>query len=346
MDDAAASNPHERAVPLTARSSRFWPIAPEQRSTHARGPIVRRLSATVILMPAPPSPVGFDETKHPRGQPKNRGQFKSKPAPTPPRATLRGRRGGSGAASQPGGSSSVGAVMPGADLAEGFELSEQVLDREATLWRLSADCSGCGAHWQEDHTRDPPDLSDVLHHEAEERRSDWMRQHICEPLTASAVALGDVTLVQADVAIKMGQERIRRARRLGGWLPWGRRDLREADELLRGSRACIERELEKKRATNPRVRITDWEVLTSLNPGSLRAYVRAHGWHERGKLSSGVGVWGLQVEDDLYEVLTPVTAEHRDYAVTASELLRTLSIVEDRSELDILHDIEALIPHG
>ena len=291
----------------------------------------------------------FDETKHPRGQPGNPGKFKGKPAPVPPRATTRGRRSRRGAESQSGGSSFVGAVMLGADLseadhAENFELHEQVLDREATRWRLSAACSGCGALWREDHTREPPDLSDVLHHEAEERRSDWMRQHICETLPASAAALGDITLVQADVAIKMSQERIRRARRLGGWLPWCRRGLREADELLRGSRACIKRELEKKRATNPRVRITDNEALASSNPGHIRSYLEAHGWQKREQLPSGAGVWGTRVGDGDYEVIAPSSSESLDYTRSVSELLRTLSIVEDRSELDVLYDIEALTP--
>lgn len=33
------------------------------------------------------SAVGFDETKHPRGQPDNRGKFKRRSVPTPPKAT-------------------------------------------------------------------------------------------------------------------------------------------------------------------------------------------------------------------------------------------------------------------
>lgn len=278
-------------------------------------------------MPSSSRSASFDEKLHPRGQPDNPGKFKGKPVPAPPRATTPGRRDRRGHV-------------------ENFELYEQVLDREATRWRLSADCLGCGTHWDEDHTRDPPDLSDVLAHEAEERRSDWMRQHVCEPVATGDVALEDITLVQADVTIKMSQERIRRARRLGGWLPWCRRDLREADELLRSSRACIKRELQKKHDTNPRVRITDEEALASLDPGQIRSYLEAHGWHRRDLLPSGAGVWVLEAGDGAYEVIAPYSSKRLDYTQRVSELLRTLSIVEDRSELDVLYDIEALSPGG
>ena len=65
-----------------------------------RGPAVRQPSATLGLMTRL-NPTGFDETKHPRGQPENRGRFKGKPIPAPPKATARNRRGEPGAGTQP-----------------------------------------------------------------------------------------------------------------------------------------------------------------------------------------------------------------------------------------------------
>ena len=49
-------------------------------------------------MPGPASPVGFDETQHPRGQPDNAGQFRRKQVPQPPPARRRGSRLGTPAA--------------------------------------------------------------------------------------------------------------------------------------------------------------------------------------------------------------------------------------------------------
>ena len=51
----------------------------------------------LVLMPDPTSAASFDETKHPRGQPKNRGQFKDTPVPAPPPVTRRPTRGPAGA---------------------------------------------------------------------------------------------------------------------------------------------------------------------------------------------------------------------------------------------------------
>ena len=48
-------------------------------------------------MPGQTSPSGFDETKHPRGQPDNAGQFRRKQVPQPPHASRSGSRAGTSA---------------------------------------------------------------------------------------------------------------------------------------------------------------------------------------------------------------------------------------------------------
>ena len=67
-------------------------------------------------------PIEFDETKHPRGQPDNAGKFKSKPVPTPPKATPRRR--------QPWGSEAEAPTDDGASdepdpAQDGFDLSDE-----------------------------------------------------------------------------------------------------------------------------------------------------------------------------------------------------------------------------
>lgn len=54
-----------------------------------------------------------------------------------------------------------------------------------------------------------------------------------------APALEDVGLVQANVGVEKSMDLLRRARRVAGWLPWVRRDLDHAEDLLRMSRNCI-----------------------------------------------------------------------------------------------------------
>jgi hypothetical protein len=74
-------------------------------------------------------------------------------------------------------------------------------------------------------------------------------------------------------------------------------------------------------------------------PRNIRLYLRMHGWEREGSASDQPGIWRLPTDDGTYEVLAPSSRGTGDFKDRVSELLRTVSIVEDRSPAEILRDL-------
>ncbi len=88
-----------------------------------------------------------------------------------------------------------------------------------------------------------------------------------------------------------------------------------------------------------RALIEDHETLASLRPLDIAAYLRFHGWQPAGDETSERAIrWVLQAEDE-FEVLLPLDRAFRDFPLRISEALRVLSVVERRSETEVLHDL-------
>lgn len=73
------------------------------------------------------------------------------------------------------------------------------------------------------------------------------------------------------------------------------------------------------------------------DPRNVRIYLRTHGWQRDGR-----NVWALLGSEGTFEVISPSSRESRDFSERMSELLRTLSVVEDRPAEDILNDFFTL----
>ena len=88
-----------------------------------------------------------------------------------------------------------------------------------------------------------------------------------------------------------------------------------------------------------RVRVLDPAALATPGARRIRLYLRLKGWaHEVTADSPDPDVWSLAADEGAYEVIAP-RENARDFAARVSELLRTLSVVEERSESDILRDL-------
>ncbi len=87
--------------------------------------------------------------------------------------------------------------------------------------------------------------------------------------------------------------------------------------------------------------IRDRDVLQAIGPYQLAAYLRAGGWSKAGTTEGVKAIWTLAQDHEEYEVLVPLAPDLRDYALRMAEVLRTLEAVEDRSQLEVLRDIEA-----
>ncbi|MBD2777218.1 hypothetical protein [Iningainema tapete] len=86
----------------------------------------------------------------------------------------------------------------------------------------------------------------------------------------------------------------------------------------------------------------DSEILKTIEPNVLEAHLRTFGWHEQGRIHDNAGaIWRRKNDpvDDEFEILLPLQKTLGDYAARISDALKTLEVVENRSQLEILSDL-------
>ena len=85
-----------------------------------------------------------------------------------------------------------------------------------------------------------------------------------------------------------------------------------------------------------RARITDSAALRKISPSQIMAYLRSEGAKQVGKFSDKAAIWTLGKE----EFLVPLAAEFADYAYRVADILAALERVEERSQLEIMDDLQ------
>ncbi|GDX40362.1 hypothetical protein LBMAG21_06540 [Armatimonadota bacterium] len=87
--------------------------------------------------------------------------------------------------------------------------------------------------------------------------------------------------------------------------------------------------------------IQDISTLRALSPTDLASYLRSRGWKQNSQGEGTSSVWelGSGGESDV-EILLPLNPAYRDYSVRVADILETLEIMEKRSQMDILADIQ------
>ena len=91
-----------------------------------------------------------------------------------------------------------------------------------------------------------------------------------------------------------------------------------------------------------KVQVIDEAALASPQPRNVRLYLRIHGWAREPRREGEPDIWTLPTEDGAYEVIAPSSHRAFDYPRRIAELLRTVSIAENRSELELLRDLVTL----
>ena len=92
-----------------------------------------------------------------------------------------------------------------------------------------------------------------------------------------------------------------------------------------------------------KVEIRDWEALASLSLVSLLSYLRAHEWINDGPWGGGRATMYLKEHGGLtHDILVPVRDTVADYAESMAEAVTVLATVEERSQLDVFHDLEGV----
>ena len=72
----------------------------------------------------------------------------------------------------------------------------------------------------------------------------------------------------------------------------------------------------------------------------ITAYLHATGWRESGTYSRAV-IWTIPIEQSDVEILVPSVSELRDYAASVADIVKTLSLVEDRPLTDVIQDLRS-----
>jgi len=91
----------------------------------------------------------------------------------------------------------------------------------------------------------------------------------------------------------------------------------------------------------------DSQILKTVNPEVIQTHLQATGWQETGRIYNDAGaIWRLKKDaDPEYEILLPLQHDLGDYAERISDILKTLSAVENRSQVDILSEFITNYPN-
>ncbi len=85
-----------------------------------------------------------------------------------------------------------------------------------------------------------------------------------------------------------------------------------------------------------RVDIRDREALSSLSPLSLRTYLKSRQWVDEGDWGNRATLFSKEHKGRRWEILSPFQDTFADFA----EAIAVLATVENRSQLDVFHDLE------
>lgn len=88
-----------------------------------------------------------------------------------------------------------------------------------------------------------------------------------------------------------------------------------------------------------RVSVRDRDILSSLRPSDLLAYVRSSEWRQVEELQKKAILFGKTTNGSTSEVIIPLITDVADYAIRVGEVLSSLELVEGRSQEEILRDI-------
>lgn len=95
-----------------------------------------------------------------------------------------------------------------------------------------------------------------------------------------------------------------------------------------------------------KVTIRDEQVLRAIRPEELIAYLHSRGFREHGVLGGVSSLWRCTKDGEEVEVLAPLDPSLGDFASRMLDALKTLEIVEQRSQLDILRDLTTSMVDG
>ena len=94
------------------------------------------------------------------------------------------------------------------------------------------------------------------------------------------------------------------------------------------------------------VTVRDPDILKTLEPPQVAAYLQKHGWHEQSRDGDKSSIWTRKNEaGEDYEILLALKPEVSGFALRMYEVMETLEIAEKRSQIEILADLITSLPN-
>ena len=94
-----------------------------------------------------------------------------------------------------------------------------------------------------------------------------------------------------------------------------------------------------------KVTVRDYQILQTINPNVLEAHLQTSDWQKVALVYENTLIWHKKDDNgQLFEIKQPLRQEF-DAPQLIGEAIKTLEIVENRSQLDILSDLITSLPN-
>ncbi|MDF5727245.1 MAG: hypothetical protein PUP92_04220 [Rhizonema sp. PD38] len=87
--------------------------------------------------------------------------------------------------------------------------------------------------------------------------------------------------------------------------------------------------------------ISNVEKFKYIDPQQVKTYLRSHGWHQQQLRGDKADLWTL----DDFEILLPLKPEIVDFKRRMAEVLETLALAENRSQIEIFSSLITHVPN-
>jgi hypothetical protein len=92
-----------------------------------------------------------------------------------------------------------------------------------------------------------------------------------------------------------------------------------------------------------KVEILDRDVFSSLKPNAISNYLRVNGWSEIRRVDGELTIFGKANRENNNQLIwMPVSDQFSDYIPMVSRLIKTVANTEDKSELQIIDDLQTV----
>ncbi len=94
------------------------------------------------------------------------------------------------------------------------------------------------------------------------------------------------------------------------------------------------------------VTVRDPNILKTLEPNKFGTYLQQNGWKKQSHNDHKSSIWTCKNEvGEEYEILLPLEPEMSGFSLRMFEVIQTLEIVENRSQIKILADLLTSLPN-